>query len=65
VSLSLVVLRSGTVKEAAISPPPGSEALSACILERVKALRFRSHPDDEVRINVPFTYRITSPVGGP
>jgi serine/threonine-protein kinase len=59
-TLSVVVVQSGAVKEAAItSPPVGSPALSQCIVERVKKIQFRKQPDKEVRINVPFVYRVT------
>jgi len=55
----VVVVQSGAVREAAItSAPVGSPALSECIVEQVKKLRFRSHPDKEVRINVPFVYQV-------
>jgi hypothetical protein len=58
-TLSVVVVQSGAVREAAItSAPVGSPALSECIVEQVKKLRFRSHPDKEVRINIPFVYQV-------
>jgi hypothetical protein len=59
ITLSVVVAQSGVVREAAVtSPPVGSAELNACIVERARKLRFRAHPDREVRINVPFVYRV-------
>jgi len=59
ITLSVVVAQSGVVREAAVtSPPVGSPALTACIVERARKLRFRAHPDREVRINVPFVFRV-------
>jgi TonB family protein len=59
ITLSVVVAQSGVVREAAVtSPSVGSTALDACLVERVRKLRFRSHPEREVRINVPFVYRV-------
>jgi hypothetical protein len=59
IMLSVVVAQSGVVREAAVtSPPVGSAELTACIVERARKLRFRAHPDREVRINVPFVYRV-------
>ena len=59
ITLSVVVAQSGLVREAAVtSPSVGSAALDACLVERVRKLRFRSHPEPEVRINVPFVYRL-------
>ena len=59
--LSVVVAQSGAVREAAItSASVGSAALDRCIVERVKKIRFRKQPDEELRINVPFVYRATN-----
>jgi TonB family protein len=59
ITLSVVVAQSGVVREAAVtSPPVGSAELNACIVDRARKLRFRAHPDREVRINVPFVYRV-------
>jgi TonB family protein len=61
INLAVIVEQSGLVKDASItSQPVGSPALDRCIVERVKTIQFRSHPDREVRINVPFVYRVKS-----
>jgi TonB family protein len=57
--LSLVVVQSGAVREASItSGRVGSPALQQCLVDQVKKVQFRSHADKEVRINVPFVYRV-------
>jgi TonB family protein len=59
IMVSVVVAQSGAVREASISSAPvGSPALNQCIVDRAKKLQFRSHPDKELRINVPFVYRV-------